>query len=73
MASIHQVVFTFLLILSITAMHADGNGLFKILFGKWDFHRKTHQALGPPPKPVGGKERFDQICRVQKGIVACFN
>lgn len=72
MASNQQIAFAFLLILSVAAMHVNSHGIYNMLFGKWDFHKKP-QPLGPPPKPVGGKERYDQICRVQKGIVACFN
>lgn len=50
-----------------------------ILLEKWKLKHKYHLILNrpttplpPPPKPLGGKERYDQICRIQKGIPACF-
>lgn len=60
--------------LSIAAMIncVNGKSLFDVLCDKLNFLTKP-LPLGPPPKPIGGKERYEQICRIQKGIVACFN
>lgn len=31
-----------------------------------------HNAVAPAPEPVGGKERFKQICNVIHGIGDCY-
>lgn len=37
-------------------------------------HRHHHHqhAVGAAPEPVGGKERFKQICNVIRGISDCY-
>lgn len=35
-------------------------------------HHHRHHAVAPAPEPVGGKERFKQICNVIRGISDCY-
>lgn len=38
----------------------------------WFGHRNKHRAPPLPEQPVGGKERYKQICRVINGIGNCY-
>lgn len=46
----------------------------KFQYNSYHKHHHHHHAVAPasPPEPVGGKERFKQICNVIHGINDCF-
>lgn len=51
----------------------DGKPFLDFLFDKQSFHSSHHYpASGPRSEPVGGKERYKQICNVIHGISSCF-
>lgn len=58
--------------------HAIAELLSSILFDKWKLLKHKYHSNRPTPsplptkRPLGGKERYDEICRIQKGIPACF-
>lgn len=46
----------------------EGKPIYDIFFGRPDNDLERY----PPPPKLGGKERFNEICRVQSGINRCW-
>lgn len=62
-------------VLLLVVQETDAKSFYDIFFDRR--HRGYENSYGPnsygpAPQPVGGKERYKQICNIQRGIGSCY-
>lgn len=78
-ARCRTILFAVCIFVTLIQIEADAKPFLEIFYDSLKFQHNSyhkphrHHAVAPAaPEPVGGKERFKQICNVIRGISDCY-